>query len=451
MEEQLTNAEQLDINLVEHMISDQQLVRFAEETRKDEILPDLQKVILSGWPQTRSQVPAKLQEFWNYRDELTVGHGLVLKGQKIFVPKTLREEMLQRLHEGHLGINKTLMKARDVLFWPGMAVEITEKVKKCPVCLENRPCQQSEPLKSHEIPPLPWAKVGTDLLHKNGRSYLVTIDYYPKWPELTLLNSMTSTTVITALKSQFARYGVPSVLMSNNGPCYSSEQFKQFSQDWCFDHVTSSPGYPQSNGQSERSVKTLKEMLEKSDDPYKALLSYRNTPLDGVNLSPAQMLMGRRLRTFIPVTEEMLKPQLYDPEEVLPKLKERQRKQKVQHDRTAKELPPLKEGEVVRLKEGNKWKPARVTQILPSPRSYQVETEKGVYRRNRRHLLKTEESQTPDVTTDDVPMEIESDAVPVATTPDNPETQPVEMPVTTTTRSGRTIREPERFKDYIKY
>jgi len=131
-----------------------------------------------------------------------------------------------------------------------------------------------------------------------------------------------------------------------------------------------------------RSVKTLKEMLEKSHDPYKALLSYRNTPLDGVNLSPGQMLMGKRLRTFIPVTEEMLKSQLYEPEEVHPKLKERQRKQKVHHDRTAKELPPLKEGEVVRLKEGSKWKPARVTQILPSPRSCQLETEKGVYRRN---------------------------------------------------------------------
>ena len=54
LEEQLTNAEQLDINLVEHMISDQQLVRFAEETKQDEILPDLQKVILSDWPETRS-------------------------------------------------------------------------------------------------------------------------------------------------------------------------------------------------------------------------------------------------------------------------------------------------------------------------------------------------------------------------------------------------------------
>ena len=94
---------------------------------------------MSGWPETRSQVSAKLQEVWNYRDELTVSRGLVLKGQKIFVPKRLREEMLERLHVGHLGICKTLMKARDVLFWPGMGAEITEKVKKCPASLENRP------------------------------------------------------------------------------------------------------------------------------------------------------------------------------------------------------------------------------------------------------------------------------------------------------------------------
>ena len=80
-------------------------------------------MILSGWPEKRSQVSANLQEFWNYRDELTVGHGLVLKGQKIFLPKRLRADMLERLHEGHLGINKTLIKARDVLFWPCLAAE----------------------------------------------------------------------------------------------------------------------------------------------------------------------------------------------------------------------------------------------------------------------------------------------------------------------------------------
>ena len=80
-----------------------------------------------------------------------------------------------------------------------------------------------------------------------------------------------------------------------------------------------------------------------------------------------------------------------------------------------------------------------------------MKIEKGVYRRNRRHLLKTEESQTPDVKTNDVPMEIESDTAPVITTPDTSEAQPVEMPVTTSTRLVGAIREPERFKDHIKY
>ena len=88
-------------------------------------------------------------------------------------------------------------------------------------------------------------------------------------------------------------------------------------------------------------------MLEKADDQYKALLSYLNTQLEEVNLSSSQM--GRRLRTQIPMTREMIKPQLYDPEEVLPKLKERQRKQKLQHDKTAKELPPVMNGEFVRV------------------------------------------------------------------------------------------------------
>ena len=208
------NAEQLDIKLEEDIISDHQLAHFAEATKEDAIFSDLQQVFLSGWQDSKGQVPPNAQEFWNYRDEFTVAQGLIVKGQKIVVPSSLRGEMLEKLHEGHLGINKAIARAQDVLFWPRMSVEITEKIKNCPVCLENQPSQQPEPLKSHEIPPSPWAKVGTDILHKNGQNYLITVDYYSKWPEMTLLLSMTSTGVITALKSQFARYEVPSAVVS---------------------------------------------------------------------------------------------------------------------------------------------------------------------------------------------------------------------------------------------
>ena len=135
---------------------------------------------MSGWPDFRGQVPLNAQEFWNYRDELSVANGLNVKGQKIIVPSSLRGEMVEKLHEGHLGINKTIARAREVLFWPGMTVDLTEKIKNNPVCLENRPSQQPELLRSSEIPPLPWAKVGTDILHKNSQNYLVTIDYCSK-------------------------------------------------------------------------------------------------------------------------------------------------------------------------------------------------------------------------------------------------------------------------------
>ncbi|XP_015763303.1 PREDICTED: uncharacterized protein K02A2.6-like [Acropora digitifera] len=170
------------------------LGKFVEATKENDILSDLQQVILSGWPDSRGHVPLNAQQFWNYRDELSVAHGLIVKGQKIVVPNGLRGEMVERLGERHLGINKTIARARKVLFWPGVTVDLTEKIKNCPVCLENRPSLQPEPLRSHEIPPLHWAKVGTYILHKNRR----------KWPELTLLPSMTSTWVITALRSQFA-------------------------------------------------------------------------------------------------------------------------------------------------------------------------------------------------------------------------------------------------------
>ena len=128
------DAVRLDINLVEHVISDQQLAKFVEATKEDDILTDLQQVILSGWPDSRGHVPLNAQQFWNYRDELSVAHGLMVKGQKIVVPNGLRGEMVERLHEGYLGINKTIARAREVLFWPGMTVDLTEKIKNCPVC-----------------------------------------------------------------------------------------------------------------------------------------------------------------------------------------------------------------------------------------------------------------------------------------------------------------------------
>ena len=102
--------------------------------------------------------------------------------------------------------------------------------------------------------------------------------------------------VINHLKSIFARHGIPNEVISDNGPQYSSQLFKQFAQDYHFTHKTGSPKFPQSNGEAERAVKTIKDILL---DPYLGLLAYRTTGLHS-GVSPAELSMGRKLGTTLP-------------------------------------------------------------------------------------------------------------------------------------------------------
>lgn len=120
----------------------------------------------------------------------------------------------------------------------------------------------------------------------------MVVDYFSRYMEVQMLTTTTSTAVISILKSLFARHGIPSILVSDNGPQYSSKEMQEFAALYGFQHVTSSPHHPQSNGMAERAVKTAKNLLEKSADPHMALLSYRTTPLPWCGRSPAELLMG---------------------------------------------------------------------------------------------------------------------------------------------------------------
>ena len=134
----------------------------------------------------------------------------------------------------------------------------------------------------------------TDLFQWKNRIYLLLSDYYSRFIEITRLDRTTMAEVIRRMKSIFARHGIPEVVVSDNGPQYSSQAFAEFAKDYQFRHETSSPYYPQGNGEAERAVKTFKGLLNKSDDPYKALLAYRTTPTR-TGFSPCELLMGRQL------------------------------------------------------------------------------------------------------------------------------------------------------------
>ena len=141
----------------------------------------------------------------------------------------MRKEMLDHIHESHQGIVQCKQRARDILFWPGMSPQIEDKVSKWPVCNQFQRAQPSEPMIIQEPPERPWSKLGSDLFEFNGVHYLLSVDYYSKWIEIAKLDDLTSSNIICHLKSQFARYGIPDELVSDNGPQYTSSPFKDFS------------------------------------------------------------------------------------------------------------------------------------------------------------------------------------------------------------------------------
>ena len=196
------------------------------------------------------------------------------------------------------------------------------------------------------------------------------------------------------MKSIFACHGVPESLTSDNGPQYAANQFKSLAKEYGFTHLTSSPQYPQGNGFAERAVRTVKNLSEKGDDPYIALMACHSTPLEN-GYSPSELLMGRKLRTTIPMITEQLLPSI--PPKFLVKgkevmIRERQQKNFNKYHR-ASPLKLLKSGDLVYIPDNE-----RQGTIIEesSTRSYTVQTPEGTYRRNRRHLvpLPTTENNT---------------------------------------------------------
>ncbi|XP_033763408.1 uncharacterized protein K02A2.6-like [Pecten maximus] len=183
----------------------------------------------------------------------------------------------------HMGIEKCLKRARCSVFWPKLNADIAELVSQCPVCVKHSYCNAKEPLKPHPIPVYPWQVVATDLFECDNKDYIVVVDYYSCYFEVAHLHSTTSRAVINELKPIFSRFGIPEKVVSDNGPHYSSQEFVEFSRQYDFVHVTSSPRYPQSNGLAEKYAQIAKRILKKakydSRDPYLGMLEYRTTPL----------------------------------------------------------------------------------------------------------------------------------------------------------------------------
>ena len=136
--------------------------------------------------------------------------------------------MLKCIPSSHLGIEKCKRRARNVLFWRGMNSQIQDTVSNYSICNRYQRRNTKELLLSHKTPKRPWSRVGADIFEQTRKSYLTLVDYYSGFIEVNLIHNTTSKQVIIYCKSQFVHLGVSDILITDNGPQFSSTAFKEF-------------------------------------------------------------------------------------------------------------------------------------------------------------------------------------------------------------------------------
>ncbi|XP_064647478.1 uncharacterized protein K02A2.6-like [Lineus longissimus] len=203
-------TEMVTVNAVHFLpIKSDRLEQIKTATAQDPILPELMDMISKGWPNDKDTVPDALSTYYHCRDELAIQEGLLLRGNRVVIPTSMRAELKDQLHAGHLGINSCLCRARELINWPRMSAEIRQYIEACETCATYADRQGPEELNLHEVPDRPWQKVGTDIFTYENRSYLVTADYYSTFYELDYLPDTLTETVVTKVKHHFARRGIP--------------------------------------------------------------------------------------------------------------------------------------------------------------------------------------------------------------------------------------------------
>lgn len=375
-------------------MSDERELEFRRCTENDEVLKSVKTFCLEGWPNDKRSIPEALGSYYKIRNDIYFENGLLFFGDRVIVPSELRAEILKLIHEGHQGIVKTKLRAKSLVYWPGINDQIETVVSGCSICEKFGRANRRERMIPHPMPDRPFQKVGADIAEYGAKNFLILIDYFSKWIEIVPISRKHSGEIIKQFKCIFATHGIPEEIIADNMP-FGSFEFKRFAQSWNFKMTTSSPVYPQSNGQAERAVGIAKSMIKKSveenKDFYIPLMEYRNTPIPEIGFSPTQILMSRMCRSKLPVKDALLEPRIVSGvKQLLGKL---QAKSCKYYDRRASDRKAIVPGDAVVVKRGKTWEPARVVDKANTPRSLIIKTEDGqALRRNMIHLRKSKSS-----------------------------------------------------------
>ena len=276
----------------------------SKEIRRDPILSKVLFLTQNGWPE-RMDLSKELQSYFNRRLELSVEEGCLLLGTRTIIPQKWQHLILQELHSNHLGIVRMKALARMHVWWPTIDKDIEKVVRHCQICQELQPKAPQAEANPWKWPTQPWHRIHIDFANYKNENFLIIVDAHSKWPEVHHMKSTTTEKTMEVLRRVFAQHGVPLELVSDNGPQFTSDDFEKFLKLNDIKHLKSPAFHPSTNGEAERFVQTFKKGMKARKNLKCSwnmkisdfLLSYRTTPHSVTRRTPAELLVGRNLRT----------------------------------------------------------------------------------------------------------------------------------------------------------
>ena len=283
----------------------------ARKTAKDRILSTVFTCVQHGsWPHP---IPDELVPYHRRRLELTIQDDCILWGKRVIIPKVYQTQLLTELHVGHIGICRMKALARSYVWWPGLDYAIELLVGDCEACKITAAMPAAVPRHPWQHPAAPWDRVHIDYGEWKNHHFLVLVDAFSKWPEVKVVSTTTTRMTVNTLSDIFATHGYPRILVSDNGPQFTSAEFADFLLQNNIVHYKSPPYHPSTNGLAENMVKNVKHHFKKHKPTNMSLClsdflrTYRNTPHTITNKAPAHLILSQAPRTHL----SMVLPSVY--------------------------------------------------------------------------------------------------------------------------------------------
>ncbi|XP_037512230.1 uncharacterized protein K02A2.6-like [Rhipicephalus sanguineus] len=269
----------------------------SQATSRDPVLSQVVKAVSRGEELVQ-------QPYSHKAAELSLEQGCLLWGSRVVIPQSLRSRVLQLLHAGHPGVEKTKMVARSHVWWPGLDQDIAHMVQSCQVCQEHQRASRHVEITPWPFPQRPWSRLHVDFGGPfKGHYFLVIVDAFSKWVEVLPVTTPSAGATIAALRQVFAAQGLPDIIVSDNGPAFASAEYLAWLTKNGIRRMMVPPYHPASNGAAERVVQTIKDKLKKSQagdfrtQVARILFQYRTTPHDVTGRAPCELLLGRMVKT----------------------------------------------------------------------------------------------------------------------------------------------------------